>query len=128
MSHKKQYTPDTHEHPDQWHRHTPDEGQPQEEHAARVNNAALAIVFVSVVAFVAGTILVTTLYFQRYLVQERERKIEVTSLGEGYREYRDAAKAAQQGFGWADAEAGKVVIPVEMATERVVARYGSPNP
>jgi hypothetical protein len=125
MSHKLPHTPDIHEEPDPWHRHTVDEGIPQVEHAATVNIPILMGVFVATVVFVSATILFTMIYFKRHVTALRQERIETTVVGQGARDYKEAALANLDGYGWADAQAGHVSLPLDVARQRVIEAYSN---
>lgn len=123
MTHQPHFTPELHEEPDQWHRHTPDEGEPQAEHAAHENTLILAGVFVAIVVFIASTITASVLYFNRHVTGLRREQIESTLLAGDALAYRDTSEAAQRTYTWADAEKGVVQLPLDVATRRVVEEY-----
>ncbi len=124
MSHKKtQYATELHEVTDSWHHHTAAEGAPQHEHGSRVNTVILTFVFIAIVSVISGTITSAVLYFNRHITSLRQSQIETTVLAKAANEYRAAAEAAQAKFGWADARAGAVQIPLDLARERVIKRY-----
>lgn len=127
MSHKAQYTPEIHEHADEWHHHTSAEGLPQAEHGAKPNTVLLFIAFIGSLFFVGVTILATYLYFNTYTATVRAERSENTALGEDYRVYRDTShKALHDGYVWLNdnaARAGHVTLPLNTARDRVLARY-----
>jgi hypothetical protein len=123
MTHKLAHTPEVHEEPDQWHRHVAAEGTPQEEHAANVNTTVLLGVFVAVVVFVSGAILFTYIYFTRHMTALRQSRIEITAMGDEFRAQRAASLSRLNSYGWVDAEAGVVSIPIEAAKARVIEEY-----
>jgi|RhiMethySRZTD1v2_1073278.scaffolds.fasta_scaffold390220_2 hypothetical protein len=128
MSHPTHYTPEFHEEPDSWHRHTVDEGEPQAEHGGKPNNFLLAIAFLASLGFVAAVILASFLYFQKHMTSLRQERAESTVLSTDFVKYRDTAQAALQDFSFATpdlARAGTVMVPAEEATKRVIARYGA---
>ena len=124
MAHALNHTPEEHQQPDQWHRHSPAEPKPQHEHAAHVNTAMLSVLFVVIVVFVVATVAVTIVYFNRYIVEQRQARIETTALAQGFWKYRDESRAALAAYSWTDAKAGKVAIPIETAKQKVIATYG----
>lgn len=125
MTHKLEHTIPVHEEPEPWHRHSPEEGEPQQEHAGSVNTTILLGVFVATVVFVFASILFTYLYFTRYMTNLRQEQIETTVMASDYRDYKERSAAALGQFGWVDAEAGVVSLPLEVAKARVLERYGS---
>ena len=131
MSHEKHYTPEVHEEPDSWHRHTVDEGQPQEEHGGKPNNFSLAVAFLVSLGFVAAVILATFLYFQTHMNTIRQERAESTVLSLDYVKYRDTAQAALQDYSFPTpdlARAGTPTVPLDQAAQRVIARYSGSAP
>src|SRR5437868_3021246 len=82
------------EHIDSWHRHTVEEGQPQEEHGAQANPAALVGAFLGSIFFVGSVIVVCLLYYGTQTTAMRQRRIETTALAGDYFEYRDRSELA----------------------------------
>lgn len=129
--HDPHYAPEPPEHPDQWHRHTPDEGRPQAEHAPQADPYILgAVGAVITVGFVALLVVVILYYFQ-YTTRVRREKIETTAPAAESYAYRDdiLARINQGSYVWADigAEAPAVQIPIDQAIEQVISDYGAPG-
>jgi hypothetical protein len=118
-----QQTPEVHETVDAWHHHTSDEGMPQKEHAPRVNTLVLTFVFVAIVTVISATIGASILYFTRHVTELRQQQIETTVLAADANAYREQSEQALKEFGWADAEKGVVRLPLDIARQRVIARY-----
>lgn len=129
MSHKPHYTPQPHEHADDWHHHAAAEGQPQHEHGDRPNIPILLGAFVCSVAFVGAVILATYLYFGVYTRTLRSERMENTALAKDFLEYRDhTAKKLSTANEWLNddaARAGQAPIPIEKAKEKVIAKYSA---
>jgi hypothetical protein len=125
MTKRLEHTVEVHAEPESWHRHTPEEGLPQQEHAGKVNTTILLGVFVAIVVFVAGAILFTYLYFSRYMVTLRREKIETMAMAEEFNAYRARATAELEEYGWVDPQAGVVRLPLDVAKARVLAAYGA---
>lgn len=123
MSHEKHYTPEHHEEPDAWHRHTSDEGAPQAEHAANVNTLILGGVFAAIIVFIVAAITASIVYFNRHVTGLRRAQVESTVLSAEALAYRDGAEAAQRAYTWADAARGVVQLPTDVAAQRVIDRY-----
>lgn len=123
MTHKLEHTIPVHEEPEPWHRHSPEEGEPQEEHAGAVNTTILLGVFVATVVFVFASILFTYLYFTRYMTDLRQEQVETTVIGDDFRDYQSRSAAALGEYGWVDPAAGIVSIPLDVAKTRVLERY-----
>jgi hypothetical protein len=124
MAHQEiQYLPHQAQQTDEWHTHTPDEGQPQHEHGAKANPAILIAVTLGFVVAVALTVLLTSLYFGSYMTSQKRAKSETTILSEDYRAYRAQSEAALSGYGWADPAAGTVRVPIDRAIDKVITSY-----
>lgn len=123
MSHDTHYTPEHHEEPDAWHRHTSDEGAPQAEHAANVNTLILGGVFAAIIVFIVAAITASIVYFNRHVTDLRRAQVESTVLSAEALTYRDRSEAAQHAYTWADAAKGVVQIPTDVAAKRVMERY-----
>jgi hypothetical protein len=121
--HKPQYTTEFHEVTDEWHHHTAAEGLPQEEHAGKVNTVVLTFVFFAIVSTISGTITASVLYFNRHITSLRQSAIENTKQAADANLYRGESEKALTAFTWADARAGTVQIPLDMAKERVIRKY-----
>jgi hypothetical protein len=119
------HTPEVHEEPDAWHRHTLEEGIPQPEHAGKINVPILMGVFVATVVFVSAAILFTIVYFTRHLTTLRHQRMETTQLSEDVRTYRDKTMEALNRYAWADAKAGTVSLPLDEAKQRVLRGYAT---
>lgn len=125
--HGHTHTPSEPVHPDSWHRHTPDEGEPQVEHLAQVNPVTLGKVLFVLIAGTAAFILVTVLYFDvriRTLTNERiENDLSgYTSRDAGtYYHYKDASDKQLTSYGWAGPE--QVRIPLDDAKKKVLEQY-----
>lgn len=129
MSHERHYTPPVHEHIEQWHHHTADEGAPQVEHGEKPNIPLLLIAFVASVSFVGLTILATYLYFGVYTQTLRAERMENAALAKEFITYRDAtAEKLAKGDQWMSPEAayaGQVPVPLDKAKEKVLAKYAA---
>jgi hypothetical protein len=124
MKHQTQHTPEHHEAVEAWHHHSADEGQPQEEHAGKVNTRALGVVFFSIVLFFIATATASILYFVRYTTELRQKKIETHAWATQFSEdYQRQVEGLQQ-YAWADAAAGTVQVPLDIARRRVIEKYG----
>jgi hypothetical protein len=129
-SEKYQYLPEVHEEVDPWHAHAPEEGQPQEEHAAKPNTVVLWGALAATVAFLVVVVLVIYLYFGAYANRLRMERVENTVLSAQARQQRLAAAEALRDYSLLPAAAAAepvITIPKEEAIRRVLARYGSGN-
>ncbi len=129
MSHKPHFTPQTHEHADDWHHHSAEEGVPQAEHGEKPNIPILMGAFLASVAFVGATILATYLYFGVYTQTLRAERMENTALAKDFLQYRDHTNsklaAANEWLNDDAARAGQAPIPLDKAKEKVIAKYSA---
>ena len=116
--------PHHHAEPDAWHRHSSDEGMPQEEHGSTVNPTALGIVFVAMVFGVVFVLLILTAYFNNYTYTYKARQQEGVPVARSVFE-TDKAFAASRlaGYGWINRDAGTVHLPLDAAYQTVIAQY-----
>ena len=112
-------------HADSWHHHESAEGMPQSEHAATVDPMATLKVLVFVMGFTAIFILVTILYFNTTVRQQREAKIETIGAAESYNAMKGQMERDLSTYGVADAASKTVRVPVEKAIDRVVKKYAT---
>ena len=126
MSHDPHLAPHAEQHPDEWHRHTADEGAPQTEHGAKAQPLALSIAFgVMVVLFVA-TCVVLGMYFSKYVTQARASRLETTVLADGENgsyQRRNQDFDTLTKYTWVDPATGEVAIPIAEAIDEVVSDY-----
>jgi 5-bromo-4-chloroindolyl phosphate hydrolysis protein len=121
MSESLQHTPPVEDHLDDWHQHTAAEGRPQAEHAANVNIAMLGFVGFVIVAVVVAMVVLVVIYFQAYSSTLIAQKAENTVWYEQeYRPYAASSQRRLQEFGWIDAEAGVIRVPIDHAFSRVI--------
>ena len=127
MSHERHYTQPVHEHIEQWHHHSAEEGAPQVEHGERPNIPLLLIAFVASVSFVGVTILATYLYFGVYTQTLRAERMENTALAKEFLAYREkTSEKLAKGNDWLNddtARAGLAPVPLDKAKEKVLAKY-----
>jgi hypothetical protein len=118
------------EQPDSWHMHTPEEGDPQEEHGAQADPTALVAAFVGSIFFVGLVIVVCLLYYSTHTTGLRAARIETTEFyTENFVPYRQQSDRALSSYGWATPEAaaeGKVSAPIEFGMQKVLQQYGQP--
>lgn len=115
------------DHHDDWFRHTPAEGLPQQEHAAHVNTTAIGLTLLVIVFGVLAMVIVLSMYYVSYTTNLKAERQEGTQSAAAYLAYRDNAESALSSFGWADRDAGKVNIPIDRAMDDVVAYYNRPG-
>ena len=126
MSDTPHETPVNYTEPDEWHRHTPDEGAPQIEHGAHANPTALAITFIAMILGVAFVIVVLVAYFNNYVSTIKAERQEGVSIAEPFEATKAQALAHLDGYGWVDHDT--VHVPVSVAMDRVIAQYASAAP
>src|SRR5690606_28194427 len=103
---------------DAWHQHTAAEGVPQHEHGAHTSAKALGLTFIIMVFGVIAVILVLVLYFNSYVSGYKARQQETTAMMEPAFNAKIAARKQLEEFGWADANAGTVRIPLDRAIDK----------
>lgn len=126
--HHPSHTPEVHEQPDSWHRHTPAEGEPQHEHAGTINTAALAATFVAMGLGIVLTVGVIAVYFFSYATELRATQIETTAASRDFNAYRAGAESSLSSYGWSDPAADRLHIPISQAMDRVVTQYQAAAP
>lgn len=117
------HTPEVHEHVDEWHRHTADEGKPQQEHAGVISSVALLKAFVAITVTVVGLVIVLQMYYTHTVTQIKAEQMETANLAKEWTSTRaqwDAALTTAAPIG----ESGWR-IPVDKAMDRVIAKYES---
>lgn len=125
MSDRTHETPILHEQPDSWHRHSADEGAPQVEHGSHATPTVLAITFVGMVLGVAAVVLILIAYFNTYVSQVKAEKEEGVGMAGEFEAYRAESLEHLAGYGWTDAAADRVHVPIELGMEAVVAEYAA---
>lgn len=118
----------SHQHPDQWHRHTPDEGTPQPEHAARANPAVLGVAMTLLtIAFVA-TVIIVILFYNHVAAATRATRMETSTPANQWYDYHNRSMERLAGYELVNAdESDAVRIPIDLAMERVVESYAGPR-
>jgi hypothetical protein len=130
------FTPEVHEAPDDWHRHSKAaEGEPQHEHGQRIKTGVLALYFVGISVFTILFILVTVLYFKVYVSDYYKSHAETTVLAkgylpsEGYLEMQTREGALAAGYSWVlDADGrptARVRVPIAAAMDAVARKYAA---
>ncbi len=121
--HHAGHAPGMHDAPDEWHRHTADEGRPQQAHAEVAN---VPVVFAAgLTAFLIVVVSAVSVYFY-YTSYTTRLLAERESMGMGDQAWaarRDATERFNRGYVWADAEQGVVLLPYSEASRRVIAEY-----
>jgi hypothetical protein len=128
---KHQHLPHQPEHPDEWHAHTPAEGLPQEEHAAKANPVVLAGSLVASLVFLVVVVLVIFMYFETYVNRLRIERVEDTVLSKDQRQYKLVVSETFRDYSMLPpqyAPQGVVTIPLEQAKQRVMQRYAANLP
>lgn len=124
-SHAAGHTPDMHDPPDEWHRHTTAEERPQHAHGELANpGRVLAAGFIAFVIVIVAAVSVY-LYYLSYTISRldlaEQRGLEADVL----RLRQDATDRMQRGYVWADESKGFVQLPMETAKRRVIEQYAS---
>lgn len=129
MSSHQQYTPEVHEHVDDWHHHDKSEGRPQAEHAGKADTFLLAKWCLGLVFALGVVILALVMYFDSYKTRMMAHMTETNVLAKDYQSYRTGQEAilgtngAAAQYSWSDQKAGKVQIPIEDAMRKVESQY-----
>jgi len=118
MSHGE-HTPVHHEHVDEWHMHTADEGTPQAEHASTASPWVLLAVFLASIIFLVVFIGATMIYAKGYVSTRRATKVEITTWAAGAREARATAEMRLSQYGWVDPAEGRVRVPIETVMQEM---------
>ncbi|HZW10295.1 MAG TPA: hypothetical protein VFF69_10370 [Phycisphaerales bacterium] len=111
-------------HVDAWHRHGPSEGVPREEHASDAN---IPVLLASFVVITLGTLVFSVIIGIYTIGQVNQYKYagEAEALGamnQAARDYKRAALASQEGYGWL--EDGRVRLPIAEAMRLVAEQSG----
>jgi hypothetical protein len=126
--HPHQHTPEAHEVPDAWHRHTADEGPPQEEHGGKANPAIIGLSLLATAVFLVLTIAVIVLYFTTYTTRLRTERIESTVLSKDQLQYKLESSEKLREYSWINPETahqGIVTIPLQDAKQKVIQKYAA---
>ncbi len=105
---------------DAWHAH-PGEAPPQHSHGTVTPAAIMAVGLIGFLLVVACVVVITQ-YFTMESQRELASKQEV-SIGAEYRSLAATWDQNLREFGWADAEAGTIRIPIEAAADKVAREY-----
>jgi len=110
--------------PDEWHRHSAEEGSPQPEHAGHVSAPVLWIAFGSMVLFLVAVVGALIVYYDHYITNLRQERLETTRMAEehGLR-YEAEARAQLDSYAVVNAEAGTYQIPIDVAMDNVLEQY-----
>lgn len=124
MSHTRPHTPEMHESPDQWHAHTAEE-HPQQAHAEKVNSPLVVVIGIGLFTGVVACVVVLIGYYNWYVGKALNQAEIDGRIEADFRAQRATAESELGQFGWADATAGVVRVPLEMAKEKMLAEYGA---
>lgn len=123
---KHDYEHDLVEH-DSWFRHDATEPYHQEAHGQ--TKPLVIVVFLGVtVVFVAVVAFMCIQFFNSFVRDQQTAKIE---RNEAYyantRRIKAEWEAQLTGYGWVDAQAGQIRVPIEVAKQQIIAEYGRPR-
>jgi len=121
--HESHHVPIEHGHPDQWHQHSAAEGTPMAEHTAIASPGTLLRAWLVICLTVVGLVSIVAIYFVKYTTELKRKTVETTVLSKGYNEYKGLTDKDLTSYGWADATAGTVRVPLDKATERTIEKY-----
>lgn len=105
---------------DSWHAHS-GEAPPQHSHGAVTPALIMGVGLIGFLLVVVCVVVITQ-YFTMESQRERSSKQEV-SIGGEYRSLAATWEQSLSEFGWANAEAGTVRIPIEVAVDKVAREY-----
>jgi hypothetical protein len=129
--HDPHYAPEPPEHSDAWHRHTPDEGAPQDEHAPQANPYILGAIGAVLTISLVALLIVVVLYYFHYTTKIRREKMETTAPSQESYEYRNnSLEMLRAGsYAWADLPSGSeaVQVPLDRAIDTVLHTYSAPD-
>jgi len=129
MPHTLAHLEHEHEQPDAWHRHTPEEGAPQAEHASQVNTMALGLVFVVMTVTIVAIGTLVGMYFERHITKMRRERVEIVEpIATPQLEYRQATRNDLATYGWANEQAQTVRVPVESTFNTIIQEYADQAP
>lgn len=114
-----------HGHGDTWHQHGAND-TPQQEHGSKIQPGVLINSIVLIIGGTVGLMAITLLYFNYWFTQTYRERTDI-SLAEEYNVYKAQADEQMATFRWADVETGKVALPIDLATERVMKKYSAQN-
>lgn len=121
--HPTGHTPEMHDRPDEWHRHTTAEERPQQAHSEIGNpGRVLAVGLIAFLLVVVASVAVYLYYvsFTTNILNERE----ATGLeAEIVAARQDAMERFDRGYVWLDQEQGVVLLPYAEASRRVINEY-----
>jgi hypothetical protein len=124
-THPVGHTPDMHDPPDEWHRHTTAEERPQHAHGELANpGRVMAAGFLAFVIVIIATLAVY-LYYLSYTIHQLDLAEQHGLEAEVLRARQDANDRLQRGYVWADESKGFVQLPIETARRRVIDQYVS---
>lgn len=127
-NHPAGHTPDMHDPPDEWHRHTTAEERPQVAHGEIGNpNAIIAAGGIAFVLVVVAALAVY-LYYTAYTIEQLDAAERVGLEAEVLRERQEITDRMQRGYVWADPAKGYVQIPMDIARRRVIDQYSRRYP
>jgi hypothetical protein len=117
--------PAEHGHADDWHQHGIGADVPQVEHGARLEPSKVVIGFILLVIAIVFSVTVSVLFYNSYMNDLKQERFELTSVGADARSARERTDVELNTYGIVDATTGTVRIPVDVAKERVLKKYGA---
>ena len=124
MSHDPHHTPELHEQPDEWHKHTTDEPAPQAEHGSHVRAFLLATTALAIVVGVFAMIGITWVFYNSYVAHMRRTVIETNTAMVQSKEERIAAMSLLAAGGVAgEGDQAQSFGPMNQAMDSVIQGY-----
>ena len=124
MIHDPHHTPELHEQPGTWHRHTTGESAPQTEHGSRVQPAVLGVAVLAIIIGVFAMIGVTWVYYNSYVTHMRRTVIETDAAMVLSEQERAAALSLLASGGVAgEGDQAQTFGPMNEAMNSVIQEY-----
>jgi preprotein translocase subunit SecG len=138
MSHHE-HAPHAEEHPDAWHAHGAEEGEPQPEHGAKASPVGLAVAFGIMTVLFLATCVVLGMYFYKEKARLQRERSETTTMAEGYLgltgleqgsyQIQEQVEKSYGTYTWVDESdpQSQVQIPIDHAIDQVIEEYRGGN-
>lgn len=124
MSHDPHHTPELHEQPDEWHKHTTDEPAPQAEHGSHAKPFILAATAFVIVVGVFAMIGITWVYYNSYVAHMRRTVIETNEAMVLSEQERVAAMSLLTSGGvTGQGDQAQTFGPIDQAINSVIQEY-----
>lgn len=108
---------------DEWHAHSPAEGEPQVEHGAQANAWGIIAVIASFGVVTLVVAVIVGVYLVSYTSRLRAERQETISARADYSVYRAQTDATFAEFDWINAAEGTVALPIAVAKQKIIEQY-----